>query len=93
MQIKYRTNRINYDHDRSCKGVADMIEVFYQIDSGETKKFALDSELIFEDRIHLSILYDVFKRYDFEFDHVIKPVGEWDATMTIPPVFAEHLTT
>lgn len=87
MNIKYRSKRIKYDDDPTCKGVADMIEVKYQVDAGETKKFALDSDLIDEKHLHLAVLYDLFKTCDFEYGHVTKPSadGQWDALIIVAP--------
>ena len=92
MKINYRTNRINYDRNPGFEGVADMIEVEYQIDDGNIEKFALDSELVFENQIHKSVLYDACEKYPELFTHS-DPHGykhitglnnEWEAAIRFP---------
>ena len=67
MKINYRTNHINYDP--GFAGIANMIEVEYQIDGHNIEKFALDSELVFENQIHKSVLYDAYSKYPELFTH------------------------
>lgn len=89
MQIHYRTKRINYDHNPRYKGVADIIEVEYQVNDNGIEKIALDSELIFEDRIHISVLSDAYRKYTklftnpdtHDYEHITDLDNEWEAVI------------